>query len=457
MKIIILGAGEVGGNLAQNLTREASDITVVDKDQDRLQELQDRFDIRTVRGMASHPDVMRQAGAEDADLLIAVTSSDEVNMVACQVAYTVFNTPTKIARVRSNAYIRDGGIFRNDAMPVDVLVNPEAIVTHGIRRLIDHPGALQVMDFADGQAQLVGMKAHYGGPLVNQELRYMKQHMPLVDTRVAAIFRKNRPIIPQGNTVIEAEDEVFFIAASNDIQSVMSEMRRAEKPNKRIIIAGGGHIGEHLASTLEGKYGVRVIERSRQRCYELSETLDRTIVLLGDASNRDLLLEENIEDADVFCAITNDDEANIMSSMLAKSLGAGKVITLINNPAYVDLIEGGEIDIVISPQQATLGAILTHVRQGDVVRVHSLRRGAAEAIEAIAHGDESGSRVIGKKIADIDLPPGTTIGAIIRGDDVLIAHDKVQVHPDDHLVLFLVDKKRIKDVEKLFQAPLGFF
>jgi trk system potassium uptake protein TrkA len=457
MKIIILGAGEVGGNLAQNLTQEASDVTVVDTDGDRLRELQDKFDIRTVRGMASHPDIMRQAGAEDADMLIAVTNSDEVNMVACQVAYTVFNTPTKIARIRSSAYIRDGGIFRNDAMPVDVIVNPEAIVTHDIRRLIDNPGALQVMDFADGKAQLVGIKAYYGGPLVDQELRYLRQHMPTVDTRVAAIFRKNRPIIPQGNTVIEADDEVFFIAASRDIKTVMSEMRRAEKPNKRIIIAGGGHIGEHLARTVENRYGVRIIEHNRQRCYELSETLDRTIVLAGDASDRDLLLEENIEETDVFCAVTNDDEANIMASMLAKSLGARKVITLINNAAYVDLIEDSNIDIVINPQQATLGSILTHIRQGDVVRVHSLRRGAAEAIEAIAHGDKSSSKVVGRRIEDIDLPRGTTIGAIVRGDDVVIAHDDIVVESGDHIILFLVDKTRIKDVEKLFQAPLSFF
>ena len=457
MKIIILGAGEVGSNLAQNLTQEASDITIVDTNSDRLRELQDRFDIRTVRGMASHPDILRQAGAEDADMLIAVTNSDEINMVACQVAYTVFNTPTKIARIRSSAYIRDDGIFRNDGMPVDVIVNPEAIVTHDIRRLIDNPGALQVMDFAEGQAQLVGIKAYYGGPLVDQELRYLRQHIPTVDTRVAAIFRKNRAIIPKGNTVIEADDEVFFIAASKDIKNVMSEMRRVEKPNKRVVIAGGGHIGEHLARTIEGRYGVRIIEHSRQRCYELSETLDRTIVLSGDASDRDLLLEENIEETDVFCAVTNDDEANIMSSMLAKSLGARKVITLINNPAYVDLIEGGTIDTVISPQQATLGSILTHIRRGDIARVHSLRRGAAEAIEAIAHGDKSSSKLIGRKIENIDLPPGTNIGAIVRGDEVVIAHDDIVVESGDHVVLFLVDKRRIKDVEKLFQAPLNFF
>ncbi|MEX2488841.1 MAG: Trk system potassium transporter TrkA [Pseudomonadales bacterium] len=457
MKIIVLGAGEVGGNLAQNLTREASDITVVDINPDRLRDLQDRFDIRTVRGMASHPDVMQQAGAEDADMVIAVTNSDEVNMVACQVAYSVFHTPTKIARIRTTAYIEHEGIFRNEAMPVDFIVNPEQIVTQDIHRLVDNPGALQVMDFADGQVQLVGIKAFYGGPLVDQELRYLRKHMPMVDTRVAAIFRRNRPIIPEGNTVIEVDDEVFFIAAAPDIQAVMSELRRTERPNRRVVIAGGGHIGLNLASALEQDYGIRIIEHNRQRCYELSEKLNRAIVLAGDASDRELLLEENIEDTDVFCAVTNDDEANIMSSMLAKSLGARKVITLINNPAYVDLIQGSEIDIAISPQQSTLGSILTHIRRGDVVKVHSLRRGAAEAIEAIAHGDERTSRVIGKRLEDIDLPPGTNIGAIVRGEDVIIAHDDVVVEPDDHIILFLVDKSRLSDVEKLFQAPFSFF
>ncbi len=457
MKIIILGAGQVGGNLAQALAKEASDITVVDIDNQRLRELQDRLDIRTVRGMASHPDVLRHAGAEDADMIIAVTNSDEVNMVACQVAYSVFNTPTKIARIRSTGYLKQGDIFKDKAMPVDFIVNPEQIITEDIRQLIEHPGALQVMDFADGQVQLVDVKAYYGGPLVDQELRYLSQHMPSVEMRVAAIFRRNRAIMPEGSTVIEADDEVFFIAATRDIPSVMRELRRTERPNKRIIIAGGGHIGAGLAKALEQKYRVRLIEQSRQRCLELSESLDKTIVLAGDASERELLLEENIENTDVFCALTNEDEANIMSCMLAKSLGARKVISLVNNPAYVELIQGGEIDIAISPQQSTLGSILTHVRRGDVVKVHSLRRGAAEAIEAIAHGDESSSKVIGKAIGDIGLPEGTRIGAVVRGGQVLIAHDDVVVQTDDHIILFLVNKNKIPDVEKLFQAPLSFF
>ncbi|MFL1514519.1 Trk system potassium transporter TrkA [Pseudomonas prosekii] len=457
MKIIILGAGQVGGSLAEHLASEANDITVVDTDAERLRDLGDRLDIRTVQGRASFPTVLRQAGADDADMLVAVTNSDETNMVACQVAHTLFHTPTKIARVREAAYLTRGGLFNNEAIPVDVLISPEQVVTNYIKRLIEHPGALQVIDFAEGKAQLVAVKAYYGGPLVGQQLRQLREHMPNVETRVAAIFRRDRPILPQGDTVIEADDEVFFIAAKANIRAVMSEMRRLDETYKRIVIAGGGQIGERLAEAIESRYQVKIIEMNPARCRYLSDTLDSTVVLQGSASDRDLLLEENIADADIFLALTNDDEANIMSSLLAKRLGAKKVMTIINNPAYVDLIQGGDIDIAISPQLATIGTLLAHVRRGDIVSVHSLRRGAAEAIEAIAHGDAKSSKVIGKAIGNIGLPPGTTIGAIIRDEHVIIAHDDTVIAAGDHVILFLVDKKHIRDVEKLFHVGLSFF
>ena len=458
MKIIILGAGQVGGSLAEHLASEANDITVVDTDGDRLRDLGDRLDIRTIQGRASLPNVLRQAGADDADMLVAVTNSDETNMVACQVAYTLFHTPTKIARVRESAYLTRGEeLFDNDAIPVDVLISPEQVVTNYIKRLIEHPGALQVIDFAGGKAQLVAVKAYYGGPLIGQQLRQLREHMPNVDTRVAAIFRRDRPITPRGDTVIEADDEVFFIAAKDNIRAVMSEMRRLDESYKRIVIAGGGQIGERLAEAIESRYQVKIIEMSPARCRYLSDTLDSTVVLQGSASDRDLMLEENIADADLILALTNDDEANIMSSLLAKRLGAKKVMTIINNPAYVDLIQGGEIDIAISPQLATIGTLLAHVRRGDIVSVHSLRRGAAEAIEAIAHGDSKSSKVIGRSIGAIHLPPGTTIGAIIRDEEVLIAHDATVINAGDHVILFLVDKKHIRDVEKLFHVGLSFF
>ncbi|MEH6499638.1 MAG: Trk system potassium transporter TrkA [Pseudoalteromonas distincta] len=457
MKIIILGAGQVGGSLAAELASEANDITVIDTDSPRLRELSDRLDIRTVVGKGSHPTVLRQAGADDADMIIAVTSSDETNMIACQVAYTLFRTPTKIARIRESAYLTRGGLFHNEAVPIDVLISPEQAVTTYVKRLIENPGALQVLDFAEGKVQLVAVRAYYGGPLVGQELRFLRQHMPGVDTRVAAIFRKNRPIIPKGDTIIEADDEVFFIAATHDIRAVMSELRRLEKNYKRILIAGGGNIGERLAEAIENRYNVRIIEKNKNRADYLSQNLDNTIVLHGSASDKELLIEENIEEVDIFCALTNDDEANIMSSMLAKRLGARKVMALINNPAYVDLVQGGEIDIAISPSQATIGTLLTHVRRGDIVNVYSLRRGAAEAIEAVAHGDSRSSKVVGRKIGEINLPPGTTIGAIVRGEEVLIAHDSTLIESEDHVILFVIDKKHIRDVERLFQVGLTFF
>ena len=457
MKIIILGAGQVGGTLAEHLASEANDITVVDTDGDRLRDLGDRLDIRTVQGRGSLPTVLRQAGADDADMLVAVTNSDETNMVACQVAYSLFHTPTKIARVRESSYLTREELFDNDHIPVDVLISPEQVVTNYIKRLIEHPGSLQVIDFAEGKAQLVAVKAYYGGPLVGQQLRQIRAHMPNVDTRVAAIFRRDRPITPRGDTVIEADDEVFFIAAKKDIRAVMGELRRIDQTNKRIVIAGGGQIGERLAEAIESRYQVKIIEMSPARCRHLSDTLDSTVVLQGSASDRDLMLEENIADADIFLALTNDDEANIMSSLLAKRLGAGKVMTIINNPAYVDLVQGGEIDIAISPQLATIGTLLAHVRRGDIVSVHSLRRGAAEAIEAVAHGDAKSSKVVGKAIADINLPPGTTIGAIIRAEEVMIAHDNTLIESGDHVILFVVDKKHIRDVEKLFHVGLSFF
>jgi trk system potassium uptake protein TrkA len=457
MKIIILGAGQVGGSLAEHLADEQNDITLVDINGDRLRELQDRIDIGTVTGNASHPDVLRRAGADDADLLIAVTNTDEVNMVACQVAYTLFRTPTKISRIRALPYLEQDNLFDNKSIPIDVIISPELLVTQHVKRMIQYPGALQMVDFADGKVRLVAVKAYHDGPMVGCELREIRSHMPNIDTRVAAIFRRDRAIMPTAETVIEVDDEVFFIASRENIRPVMSELRRLDKPYKRILIAGGGNIGERLCATIEKDYQVKIIEQSYARCRQLSEILTKTIVLHGNASDRDLLTAENIEDVDVFCALTSDDEANIMSSMLAKRLGAKKVITLIANPAYVDLVQGGEIDIAISPQQVTIGSLLTHVRRGDITNVHSLRRGAAEALEVIAHGDAKTSKVVGKKLDDIETVQGSTIGAIVRGDEVIIAHRDLVIEPDDHVIVFLTDKTKIKQVERLFQVGFGFF
>lgn len=456
MKILILGAGQVGSSLAEHLSGEDNDITVVDLDGRQLAILQDRLDIRTVKGRGSHPDILKQAGCDDADMLIAVTNSDETNMIACQIAYTLFHTPTKIARVRASQYLNYKQLFSSEALPIDVLISPEQLVTDYIKGLIDYPGALQVLDFAGGKVQLVAMRAFRGGPILGHELQEIRDHMPNIDTRVAAIYRKGNSIIPEATTIIEEDDEVFFIVDRRNTRKVMSELRRVDKPFKRIMIAGGGNIGQRLARSLEGHLHVKIIEKNKLHARILSEELEKTIVLLGDASDEELLMEENIEGTDVFCALTNDDEANIMSALLAKRLGARKVMALINRTAYVDLVESGDIDIAISPQQATIGSLLAHVRRGDVVKVHSLRKGAAEAIEAVAHGDKQTSQVVGRSIEEISLPPGTTIGAIVREGEVIICHHDTMIESDDHVILFLVDKRHIVDVEKLFQVDINF-
>ncbi|UDG79750.1 Trk system potassium transporter TrkA [Candidatus Steffania adelgidicola] len=458
MKIIILGAGQVGGTLAENLVGENNDITIVDTDAEQLRQLQDKFDLRAIQGYGSHPRVLRDAGAEDADMLVAVTNSDETNMIACQIAYTLFKTPNRIARIRSQEYGREAEwLFSPEAVPIDHLISPEQLVIDNINKLIEYPGAIQIVNFSKSKVSLVAVKAYYGGLLVGNALSSLKAHMPHIETRVAAIFRQNKPIRPQGSTIIEADDEVFFVVASQHIRAVISEMQRLEKPYHRIMIVGGGNIGAGLAYRLEKNYNVKLIERIQERAVELAEQLHNTIVFYGDASDQELLAQEHIEQIDVFIALTNDDEANIMSAMLAKRMGAKKVLVLIQRRAYVDLVQGSVIDITISPQQATISSLLGHVRKADIVTVSSLRGGIAEAIETIAHGDKNTSRVVGRHIEAIKLPPGAIIGAIVRGDEVIIVNRTSRIEEGDHVIIFLTDKKFINDLERLFQPSPFFF
>ena len=457
MKILILGAGQVGSTAAFSLAREeANEVTIVDRNPDVLRELQDRLDVRTVVGNAAHPDVLERAGGRDADMIIALTSSDEINMLACQIAFTLFRTPTRIARIRARELTSRSQLFGPEGIPVDVAISPASLVTDYIEQLIRFPGALQVLDFADGRVRLVATRANREGALVGHPLSELPKHIPNVESRVVAMYRGGRGIIPDGNTVVEEGDEVFFIAARKDIRTVLREMRKLDDPVRKVVIAGGGNIGLDLARALEGTNQVKVIERDWQRAREISDQLNRAIVLHGDSADEELLLEENIDSADVFVAVTNAEEANILSAMLAKRLGARKVMALINKIAYAELVEAGTIDVAISPQQITLGTLLAHVRRGDVVKVHSLRRGAAEAIEAIAHGDSRESRVVGRLIEEIQLPRGASISAIVRGDQVLMAHHDTQIEADDHVILFIADRRQIDEVERLFEVGVTF-
>jgi trk system potassium uptake protein TrkA len=470
MKIIILGAGRVGSSVAESLVSEANDITVIDTDPARVADLQERFDLRGLVGNATLPSVQREAGADDADLLIAVTSTDETNLVACKIAADLFNVPTRIARVRNVELQEHPELTGEKGFRVTHIIWPEQSVTDYLLKLIEFPEALQVLEFADGRACLIAVRAFAGGPLVSHPISDLRKHIPNVDTRIVAIFRNDRSIECEATTMIQPGDEVFFLAAEQHIRTVMAELRRMDRPVRRVMLAGGGNIGLRLARALDSgegldwaeRFNVKIIEFNKRRCEYLASQLSAdTLVLHGDATDEDLLTDEGVNEVDLFAALTNDDENNIMSALLAKRLGARRTIALINRKSYGELMQGGQIDIAISPSHATLSNLLKHVRRGDVVAAHSLRRGAAEALEIIAHGDARSSRVVGRKIEDLELPRGATIGAIVRGQDetarVLVAHHDTVIEAEDHLIVFVARKRMIARLEKLFQVGVGFF
>jgi trk system potassium uptake protein TrkA len=470
MKIIILGAGRVGTSVAESLVSESNDITVVDSDRNRVADLQSRYDLRGLVGNATQPSLLREAGAEDADMLIAVTAVDEVNLVASKIAADVFNVPTRIARVRNTELQKHPRLLGDEGFRVTHVIWPEQSVTDLLLRLIEFPEALQVLDFADGRASLIAVRTFTGGPLVSHPIQDLRKHIPGIETRIVAIFRNDRSIQCEGATVIEPGDEVFFLAASRNIRAVMRELRRMDKPVKRVIIAGGGNIGLRLARALDtgegidwgAGFNVKIIESNKRRCeYLAAQVSNKVLVLHGDATDEDLLNEEGVAECDLFASLTNDDENNIMSALLAKRMGARRTIALINRKSYGELMQGGQIDIAISPSHATLSNLLKHVRRGDVVAAHSLRRGAAEALEIIAHGDTKSSKVVGRRIEQVELPKGATIGAVIRGEGaearVLMAHHDTVIEAEDHLIVFVANKRMIARVEKVFQVGVGFF
>lgn len=448
MNIVIVGAGQVGTSAAERLVGEDNDITVVDIDADRLQALQDRLDLRTVRGYGSNPSVLLDAGIKQADLLLAVTQSDETNMLACRIAATLSDVPTKIARIRSADYLAFPELFVQDCLAVDFIISPEEEITRYLERLIEYPEALQVLEFAGGRVGLAAVRAERGGPLVGRPLSVLHSDMPQIETRVAAIFRKDRAIPPEGTTVVEEGDEVFFVMAHDQVANVLREVHGAEQPVRRVMIGGGGNIGRRLARALEGRCEVKLIERNERTCGLLAHELEKALVLHGETTDEALLLAENIDDMDVFLALTNDDEDNIIAALIAKKCGAHKVIALVNRMNYVDLVQGGKIDIALSPAQATIGTLLAHVRSGNLAQVHSLRLGAAEAMEVIVQG----GRAVGRTLGASDLPRGITVGAVVRGEEVIIAHRSTMIQMGDHLIVFVVDKKLISTVEQLFQT-----
>lgn len=462
MKIIILGAGRVGESVAESLVSEQNDITVIDQDPAKLSLLEDRLDLRGLVGNGIQPSVLQDAGARDADMLIACASSDESNLVVCKVAHDVFHVPVTIARLRSPEYSEGNPILDKTGFAVDHVICPEESVMRYIHQLIAYPEALQVVKFAQGRASLIVVKATLGSALVGYTIADFRERLPHAEMRVVALYRNDQEVEATSQTQIEPGDEVFVLADSNKIRVVLAGLHKLDKPVQRLMIAGGGKVGLRLARSLVGQCDVKIIESDKKRCeYLASQLPSNMIVLHGDGSDEDLLQEENVGEMDLFLALTSDDEDNILSAMLAKRMGARRVMSLINRRAYADMMQGSTIDIAISPAHTVIGELLAHVRRGEVAAVHSLRRGAAEALEGVARGDSKTSRLVGRKIQDIKLPQGARLGAIVRGEgrqtQVLMPHHETIIEPDDHIVIFIPNKRMVREVEKLFQVSATFF
>jgi len=465
MKIIILGAGRVGESAAESLVLERNDITVIDTDAARLKALQERLDLRTVVGNGIEPSVLRDAGAQDADLVIACATQDETNLVVCKVAHDVFNVPTTVARLRSAEFEEGTALLDKSGFAVDQVICPEASVTAYLRKLVEYPEALQVMQFAGGLVSLVAVRAAVGSPLVAHTLAEIPSLLPGSQVRIVAIYRGDTSLPNlEGHTRIEPGDEVFLLAATDQLRRALAALGKMDRPVKRVMIAGGGRVGLRLARDIAERYQVKIVEASAQRCEYLATHLPpNVLVLRGDSTDEELLVDENVGEMDLFVALTSDDENNIMACLLAKRLGARRVFALINRKAYADLVQSTQIDIAISPAHAVIGELLTNVRRGDIESVHSLRHGAAEALEAVVRGDRKTCKVAGRRVDELGLPAGAQIGAIVRGDgadgtarEVIIPHHDTVIQTGDHVVVFVPRKRMVRDIEKLFQVSALF-
>lgn len=456
MKILILGAGQVGASLARYLSKDSeNDITIVDKDEVNLSDIARHLDVKTICGQASYPNILEQAEIRTMDMLIAVTKSDEGNILACQMAHTLYNVDKKIARIRTAEYLNHDKLFSDQAIPIDFVITPETLVTNFIKRMIEQPGAEQVFEFDNGLIQLVETKAYSGTPIVGRPIKELHDHLPKTSMRIVSVYRNSKAIPAYGDTVIKDGDRVYFVTKKASISKMLKEFRRMDKSYKNIIIAGGGLIGLNLAKFLEKSYRVRVIELNKQRVKKIADELEDAIVLRGNASDQDLLKEEGIENTDLFLALTDSDEINVIVSILAKRLGAHKTVALVKRNVYEDLATQSEgVDLVISPDQITTSGILSHIRKGDTMMVHSLRRGKAEAIEVVVHGDKYHSDVVGKTIEEINLPDSAVVAAIVRGNKVIMASRKLVIEEHDHVLLVLSDVSKIHQMEELFE---GYF
>ncbi len=458
MKVIICGAGQVGFNIARYLSSEGADITLIDQSEALVTKIADSLDVQGMVGFASHPDILERAGAPDADMVIAVTYADEVNMVACQICHSLFDVTTKIARVRHQSYLNPlwSDLFSRDHMPIDVIISPEIEVARAVSRRLEVPGAFDVIPLADGKVSLIGVHCTSETPILDTPLRQLTGLFPDLHILVIGLQREGRAVVVTPEDVMLDGDDVYFVAETAHLTRAMVAFGHEEKEARRVIIVGGGNIGLSLAEIVEEKYphvALKLIEINKERAEYVAQQLKRTVVIHGDALDQEILEEANVKATETVIAVSNDDEVNILTSLLAKRFGTQRAVTLVNSTTYSPLIGTLGIDTVVSPREITVSTILQHVRQGRIRSVHSLSEGFGEIIEAEALETSS---LVGVPLREADLPEGVLVGAIVRGDEVIIPRGDTVIKPKDQVVIFAA-ASAVKSVEKLFAVRLEFF
>ncbi|PPR74737.1 MAG: Trk system potassium uptake protein TrkA [Alphaproteobacteria bacterium MarineAlpha3_Bin4] len=458
MKVIVCGAGQVGFNIARHLALENNDVTVIDQSPESIRRISDTLDANGVVGHASHPEVLEQAGISDADMIIAVTYADEVNMVACQVAHSLFDVPTKIARVRQQSYLAPiwANLFSRDHMPIDVIISPEIEVARAVSRRLQVPGAFEMIPLVDDRVKLIGVRCQDDCPLVNTPLRQLTQLFPELNIVIVGLMRDGKAIVPSSDDQMLPGDEAYFVVDSDQVARAMAAFGHEETEARRLLIFGGGNIGLFLAQEIERDHEwvkAKIIETDRDRAEQIASELERTTVIQGDVLDPEILEEAAVGVTETVVAVTNDDETNILASLLAKRYGCKRAITLINAGTYEPLISSLEIDVAVSPRNITVSTILQHVRRGRIHSVHTLREGFGELIEAEALET---SELVGKPLRDVKLPAGVLLGAIVRDGEMICPKGSTIVQAKDRVVLFATSEV-IRKVEKMFSVQLEYF
>lgn len=457
MRVIVCGAGRVGYGIARQLSRENNDVTVIDQSKELIRTISERLDVRGVTGNGAHPEILAEAGAKEADMIIAVTYSDEVNMIACEVAHALFNVPTKIARIRAQAYLdsRYSDLFSRNHIPIDVIISPEREVSESIMRRMRTPGAFEIKTFVDDRVWAVGVKLREDCPILDTPLRQVAELFPDLKITIVAVTRAGRMWRAHAADQLFADDEIYFIADRNDVSRALEIMNLAERQARRIIIIGGGNIGLYVARGLEGvgSMKIRLIERDAKRAETIAEQLERTVVLRGDGLDRNLLREAGVADAEAVVAVTDNDQVNILASVVAKREGARRAMALINDQDYGPVSESVGIDRYIDPRATTISTILQHIRRGRIKGVYSISDGAAELIDAIALET---SPLVNKPLREADLPEGVMIGAVYRDGAVSMPTGNTVINAGDRVVLISM-RDYVKDVEQMFRVSLEYF